>query len=257
METPEKRRDADRSRGAILDAAEELFAEQGFDAVTLAQIGAAAGVSRGTPGYFFGTKEALYRVVMERAAATLRMFAETLRLRDVSGQRSRDAVTSETVDAFLGLLLARRSVVRLLDRDSGMVEGQPHADALASALTALGDDAPRAALTILSLCWFPLSQPAAARALGVDPDAPTFIAQWRPHILAALGASGSAPPSQPPVTTASTTPVPAPTPPAAPTPAPPPDPAPTRAAPASSEAPDIDDGGRKKKKKGKKKKKNA
>ena len=155
MEAPEKRRDADRSRGAILDAAEQLFAEHGFDAVTLAQIGAAAGVSRGTPGYFFGTKQALYRVVMERAATTLRMFAETLRLRDASGKRSRDAVTAETVDAFLGLLLARRSVVRLLDRDSGMVEGQPHADALSSALTALGDDTYRVALTILSLCWFP------------------------------------------------------------------------------------------------------
>jgi AcrR family transcriptional regulator len=185
------RRDADRSRAAILDAAEHLFAEHGFDAVTLAQIGARAGVSRGTPGYFFGTKEALYRVVVERAAATLRAFAETLRTRDGSGSRSRDSVTAETVEAFLALLLARRSVVRLIDRESGvgLMEGQPHAEAVHVALSALGSDAPRAALTILSLCWFPLSHPNAARTLGLDPDAPDFADRWRPHVAAALTAS--------------------------------------------------------------------
>ena len=87
MEQP-KQRDADRSRAAILDAAETLFAEHGFDAVTMAQVGAAAGVSRGTPGYFFGTKEALYRVVIERAAATFRILAETLRARAATDRKS-------------------------------------------------------------------------------------------------------------------------------------------------------------------------
>lgn len=190
-----KRRDADRSRAAILDAAEELFAADGFDAVTLAQIGARAGVSRGTPGYFFGTKEALYRVVVERAAATLRAFAETLRTRDGFGSRSRDTVMAETVDAFLELLLARRSVVRIIDRESGagLMEGEPHADALTGALTALGPDAPRAALTILSLCWFPLSHPNAARALGVNPDDPDFRDHWRRQILAALAGLSATP----------------------------------------------------------------
>lgn len=61
-----KTRDAERSRRAILEAAERLFAEQGFDATSLAEIGEEAGVSRGTPSYFFGSKEALYRAVLER-----------------------------------------------------------------------------------------------------------------------------------------------------------------------------------------------
>jgi AcrR family transcriptional regulator len=194
-----KQRDAERSRAAILDAAEALFAERGFVAVTLAQIGAAAGVSRGTPGYFFGTKEALYRLVVERAATTLRMLAETLRVRDAAGARSGEAVIADTVDALLGLLTSRRSLVQLLDREAGIVEGEPRADALRAAFAGLGGQSDRVALTALALCWFPLSHPGAARALGVDPDSPEFVEVWRTHVLAAVAAEmGSPAPGPPP-----------------------------------------------------------
>ena len=186
-----RQRDAERSRAAILDAAETLFAEHGFEAVTLAQVGAAAGVSRGTPGYFFGTKEALYRLVVGRAATTLRMLAETLRVRDAAGARSGAAVVTDTVDAFLGLLTSRRSLVRLLDREAGAVEGEPHVDALRIAFAGLGPQADRVALAALAMCWFPLSHPSAARALGVDPDSPEFIEVWRTHVLAALALDGA------------------------------------------------------------------
>jgi len=192
-----RQRDAERSRAAILDAAEALFADHGFDAVTLAQIGAVAGVSRGTPGYFFGTKEALYRLVVERAATTLRMLAETLRVRDAVGPRSSAAVVADTVDAFLRLLSSRRSLVRILDREVGVVEGEPHVDALRIAFAGLGPQADRVVLTALAMCWFPLSHPGAARALGVDPDSPEFVEVWRAHVLAAL-AIGDAPPGSVP-----------------------------------------------------------
>ena len=66
---PERIRDAERSRLAILDAAEQLFAEQGYDATSLTQVGAAAGVSRGTPGYFFRSKPELYQAVLDRSFA--------------------------------------------------------------------------------------------------------------------------------------------------------------------------------------------
>jgi TetR/AcrR family transcriptional regulator len=65
----EKIRDAERSRGAILSAAERLFAERGYDGTSLNDIGAAAGLSRGTPGYFFGSKEQLYADVLAGAFA--------------------------------------------------------------------------------------------------------------------------------------------------------------------------------------------
>ncbi len=59
-------RDPARSREAILGAAEKQFASQGYEQTSLQQIGQAAGVSRGTPGYFFGSKEQLYGEVPDR-----------------------------------------------------------------------------------------------------------------------------------------------------------------------------------------------
>ena len=188
MEQP-RQRDADRSRAAILDAAESLFAEHGYDAVTMAQVGAAAGVSRGTPGYFFGSKEALHQVVVGRAAATMRMLAETLRVRDAVGARAPAERVSQTVDAFLSLLTSRASLVRLIDRADGAVSGEPHAEALRDALEELGPDRDRAALVALAMCWFPVSHPGAARLLGVDPDAPGFAEAWRTEVLSAIGLS--------------------------------------------------------------------
>jgi len=61
-----KIRDAERSRELLLDAAEWLFSERGYDGVSLSEIAAAARLSRGTPNYFFGPKEQLYRSVLER-----------------------------------------------------------------------------------------------------------------------------------------------------------------------------------------------
>ena len=51
---------------AILDAAEELFAKQGFAATTTKQIGSAAGVNPALIHYYFGSKEGLYRALLRR-----------------------------------------------------------------------------------------------------------------------------------------------------------------------------------------------
>ena len=66
MTTPDRERNPARTREAILDSAERLFAEQGYDATSLSQVGQEAGVSRGTPGYFYGSKPELYRAVLDR-----------------------------------------------------------------------------------------------------------------------------------------------------------------------------------------------
>ncbi len=80
VESREKIRDAERSRRAILAAAEREFAERGFDGVSLGEIGAAAGLSRGSPSYFFGSKAQLYDEVLgtvfaARQQATTNAFA--------------------------------------------------------------------------------------------------------------------------------------------------------------------------------------
>jgi TetR/AcrR family transcriptional regulator, regulator of cefoperazone and chloramphenicol sensitivity len=53
------------TRQRILQAAEPLFAKQGFSGVSMRSIAAAAGVHLGQLPYHFGTKEALYREIWE------------------------------------------------------------------------------------------------------------------------------------------------------------------------------------------------
>ena len=56
---------------AILDAAEPLFGSQGFAATTIKQIGKAAGLNPALIYYYFGSKEELYRAILNRLFGTL------------------------------------------------------------------------------------------------------------------------------------------------------------------------------------------
>ncbi len=51
---------------SILDAAERLFAQFGFEGVSLESIAVAAGISRHNLLYYFPSKDALYRKVLDR-----------------------------------------------------------------------------------------------------------------------------------------------------------------------------------------------
>ncbi len=54
-------------RQAIVDAATDLFAEKGFSGVSIQEIAGAASTHKTTVLYHFGTKEALYREVLDEA----------------------------------------------------------------------------------------------------------------------------------------------------------------------------------------------
>ncbi|HZU28743.1 MAG TPA: TetR/AcrR family transcriptional regulator [Bryobacteraceae bacterium] len=59
------------TRDRILDAAEELFAHQGFDATSLREITSAAGVNLAAVNYHFQSKEALLKAVVGRRLTPL------------------------------------------------------------------------------------------------------------------------------------------------------------------------------------------
>lgn len=117
-----KGRDAERSRGSILAAAEALFAARGFDGVSLGEIAAAAGLSRGAPSYFFNSKEQLYRAVLERAFAdreevareACRPLIEWAKQRAAGGIRRPLALA---VEGYIEFLLNRPDFVRLIQRE--------------------------------------------------------------------------------------------------------------------------------------------
>jgi TetR/AcrR family transcriptional regulator len=70
MAEPERRqgrtRDAERTRRVILDAAEAVFAEHGFDGARFDAIAQAAGYNRSLIGQYFGDKLGLYTALFER-----------------------------------------------------------------------------------------------------------------------------------------------------------------------------------------------
>lgn len=121
--TPEKLRDAARSREAILTAAERAFADHGYEGASLNDIAAEAGLSRGTPSYFFGSKERLYAAVIERAfaareAATRAAFEPVHAWAEGEGglDELRDAL-SAAAEGYMAFLAKRPSFVKLVMRE--------------------------------------------------------------------------------------------------------------------------------------------
>jgi len=195
---PDRIRDADRSRGAILDAAERLFAEQGFDATSLTQVGAAAGVSRGTPGYFFRTKAELYQAVLDRSLAEVRDAVRIGRERALASNESAETILAGAVSDYFDFLSARPYFIRLIEREAlsnapppaGVDHLSAGQEALAAISAELGlDDSPsgeasQLLLSIISLCWFPLIHArTVAPAVGVSLSDPDALERRKRHVI--------------------------------------------------------------------------
>lgn len=194
-----RQRDADRSREAILDAAEALFAERGYEGTSLQEIGRRAGVSRGTPGYFFVSKEGLYRATLERVfAAELELvMGAAERAAAVGGGAEAELIAA--IESFLDFLSARPSFVRLVDREALaggrlLAETAVRSAAMAAGLAAVADilargpfravDPAQLLLDVLALCWFPIAHAETfARGLGFEPASAEFAEARRRHVV--------------------------------------------------------------------------
>jgi TetR/AcrR family transcriptional regulator len=62
----QRQRDAERTRGLILDAALEVFSAKGYAGARVAEIAERAGVNKQLITYYFGGKEGLYREIGRR-----------------------------------------------------------------------------------------------------------------------------------------------------------------------------------------------
>ena len=70
----ERVRDAERSRAALLDAAEIEFGDKGLAGARVDAIAARAGVNKQLISYYFGGKQGLYEAILERWYARERDF---------------------------------------------------------------------------------------------------------------------------------------------------------------------------------------
>jgi AcrR family transcriptional regulator len=93
------------TRARILDAAEALFVERGFDGTTMRMITGAANVNLASVNYHFGSKERLIQEVFRRRLTWLNH--ERLRALDEAEAAANGAPLkpSQIVDAFFGVSL--------------------------------------------------------------------------------------------------------------------------------------------------------
>ncbi len=184
----ERTRDAERTREAILRAAEDRFAQLGIDGTSLQQIGEAAGVARSTPAYFFGSKEALYDAVLGRAVAR----GQEAMARAYAAQSGVDAVESY-VGAFLDFLGHDQNFLRLIQREA-LGDGSRVAaffgrsvDEAVAALRPAADEAgispERLVLDLAALSWYPFAhEHTLLPALGMKARDPAFLDEQKRHI---------------------------------------------------------------------------
>lgn len=191
---------AETSKKAILDAAEALFARQGYEATSLQAISDRAGVTRGLPTYFFGSKEDLYRAVLERTFA-LSMTHELLTL--LREQAQHPEVRPEeglrvVIERLFDFLVTHPTFIRITEWEA--LSGGRYMGNLPRLVTTLHeavqvlreeigwhDDAEQFLIDLVALCWFPLAQATTfLKPLGVDIGDPAFLARRKQHVVQLL-----------------------------------------------------------------------
>ncbi|MDX1648441.1 MAG: TetR/AcrR family transcriptional regulator [Myxococcota bacterium] len=102
-------RDPEATRAAILDAAETLFCERGFDGAATSAIAEAAGVTKSLLHHHYGSKEGLWHAVVERR------FDAYARLQWALLERGEKDLSSfrDSIDALFAFLRDNPEFVRL------------------------------------------------------------------------------------------------------------------------------------------------
>ena len=101
--TPQRRLHHGEARERIIEAAETLFAVDGYDGVSFQYLTAAAGVSLSAIHYHFGSKEAVFSEIFARRASLLTKRRLAL-LEAALRYGGRPAALESILDAFLAQL---------------------------------------------------------------------------------------------------------------------------------------------------------
>ena len=112
---------AERTRAAILAAAERLFAQRGYAATRLEDVAEAVGVKRAALFYHFRDKQELYDAVVEDAFGALVACLDAA----FSGPRTIAERIERAVEAWVDAIVARPALARLILRHAAEVEGNP------------------------------------------------------------------------------------------------------------------------------------
>jgi AcrR family transcriptional regulator len=129
---PRTRMTAAQRRQQLVEVGRRIFAEYGYDAATVEEIAAAAGVSKPVVYEHFGGKEGLYAVVCDRELAYLG--AEVTEA--LSGEGSRRRIERAAM-ALLRYIEERTDGFRILVRDSSTPGGSSYSTLLNDAVASV------------------------------------------------------------------------------------------------------------------------
>jgi AcrR family transcriptional regulator len=178
----ERKRDPERTRERILDAAVVEFGEHGFAGARISAIASRAGVNEQLISYYFDSKEGLYRTLQGRWRLT-------------SADASRPELPiADVVAAFLRLNVEQRSYARLLAWEGLAADTSSDADEAGGYFTEMVDDLRRrqrageladdldpayVLLLLFAAALAPTVIPQIARQFtGLGVDSPTFQAAY-------------------------------------------------------------------------------
>ena len=193
MTPPRARLDAAQRRAQILDAANELFAEHGYDGVAVDDIARAAGVTRGLVHHYFGGRKDVYLGLLTWLGAV-----REDELRPPTGRSARARV-GDSVSRWLDWTEANRTVWL-----AAMAPGEDVADPevrdvlaelvrravvlLAHFHADIAEDTPR--LRYALECWTGLNRTATRRWLRGEASRETtheLLASTLEHVLRTFG----------------------------------------------------------------------
>jgi AcrR family transcriptional regulator len=182
-------RPADQPSSVILDAAERLFAERGFRAATIPELGRASGLSPALIYYYYRDKAGLYEAVIGRLIASMVAAALSRAPAD-----SDPAVALRAIVEVQGeMFLSRPHVARLIARELVDYEGQHAQKAVRETLTKLFqrlsgligagqksgrfradlDPAFAAVSVVAQVAWFAVASPVVGTLLGDGAKGPS------------------------------------------------------------------------------------
>jgi len=189
--------DSAATRGAILRAAERIFAEEGLEGARTDAIAAAAGVNKALLYYYFRSKEALYRAVLEGYSADFNRQA----LEVLSSEESASSVLLRYINLHFDFIAAHRPhgplFQRMLMEDEktyvrlAREHGLPRLEALLRVVERgmrSGEfrrmDGIHAVISLVSLIVFFFSSATVLRAVsGIDPYAKANVERRREEVL--------------------------------------------------------------------------
>jgi AcrR family transcriptional regulator len=122
--------DASRTKARIMDIAEVLFMEHGFEATSLRQLTAAAKVNLAAVNYHFGSKEELFQAVLSRRLDPMNQHRIDLLTKFESEAKGEPLSCERILQAMLvpALTLARQSRAQGGDHNFLRLVGRAYAD---------------------------------------------------------------------------------------------------------------------------------